>query len=279
MVRRALALTQKRYKNIRLLDRFKRVNKMVKSMNDIPADWGDDRSGSGGGWPKRILLVALIVVACYLTWRQFGHHRSGSADGIPTRDQPQVLSLQPELTARQALAEGEYDQAWGVIQKHNLVVLAAELQDELDIPFNFNYDLNHSVPSREGRLQLPEATRYWARLRVGPRSYLYLLQRNTAGGWRLLFPNEQYADDENPVTAAEMDIPKTGRFINETGPGTETLYQLSSRWRQVKLERLVQEAIRVTGHEQPLLDYIAASLRAKREYPGIVCKKFEIDHQ
>jgi hypothetical protein len=282
MVRRALALILRRYKNIRLLDRFKRVNKMVKSANDIPADWGEDNPGSRGRWPRKLLLMTLIVIAGYFAWRQFGPRLFDPANDMSSRDSRSdapSLPSQAEQDATRALAEGRYDQARDAIRRNELSKLYANLYEELDVPFNFNYDLNDPVASRDGRLQLPEATRYWAHLRVGPRCYLYLLQRNTAGRWRFLFPNEQFADGANPVAAADIDIPKTGRFLNETGPGTETLYQLSSRWRQERLEKLAQEAIRFPGHEQPLLDYMAESLRAKREYPGLVCKKFEFDHQ
>ena len=251
---------------------------MAKNIDDvIRYDSGGDRPSRGGyGWVIKLALILLVIGAGYLLCRQYANRLSSRTDPQPAQTKS---ADQSEAAVLKALAQGEYGQAWRKIERHQLAGLAETLQNELVVPFYFKYDLPAAAPMRNDRLQLPIKTPYYIILDPGESCYIYLLQCNSAGEWRQLFPNDQYADGENPYSSGEIYIPKYGRFLNETGPGKETLYLLASRWRQEKLENLIQKVVHSSTEEKQILDYINNSLEAKHEFHGVVCKKYEFDHE
>ncbi|HOX84531.1 MAG TPA: DUF4384 domain-containing protein [bacterium] len=247
---------------------------MIKKDDEIDNKYDGGRKARPG-WPKYLIVLVLFISASYIVYLlcflPLAEHKS---------DKRAVMDSisHHETMAREALAQGKYQEVWQEIQKNHLAELSAELQDQLEVTFYFKYDLPQAVPAVDDRLQLPINTRYWIVLHPSETCYIYLLQCNTAGEWQQLFPNTKYAEGENPSTSGEIYIPKYGRFLNETGQGTERLYLLATRWRQDYLENLILKAVQNADHEQPLLDYIELNLGAKLAHAGIVCKEFAFDH-
>ena len=282
-----MAAAHRRYKHIYFFDRFKRVNKMAKTIDDVID------LGSGGRPPRRplgrrllqVALLALIVASGWLLYHKYAADPNSDVERREARpfksSDDEESGRQPgreEVRARQALARGEYARARQIMDQHQLPSLSRQLHEGLGVSFFFKYDMLEQAPVHNDRLQLPIKTPYYAILSPQESCYLYFLQRNTAGEWRLLFPQTLEAGGGNPVIADSLWIPENGRFLNETGPGTETLYLLATRWRQEKLEQLVTAVTGSSGHEQQILDYIDSGLTAKLEYPGVVCKKIAFDH-
>lgn len=236
---------------------------------------------SGEGKSRRVwkpilglLLLLMATGGGYLLFAHFADEAS---------DQPAVPVLQntlanAEAEARSALARGDYNQASAVIERNQLGEPGAWLKDTLTVTFLFNYDLPQPAIKRDGRLQLPAGTTYYAAVKPEERCYLYLLSRDAAGVWRQLLPDADLPNGANPMAPLHQSIPDTGRFDTPGSDGTITFYLTASRWRQQGLEKMIQNTLHSAGQEKPLLDYFTRQREAMQKYPGIVCKELAFDH-
>lgn len=243
---------------------------MYKSMHN-----GGSKRRRTGTMLLGLAVFLLAVGGGYLIVSRIAMGTGGSqTSGMPN----QRRSLNAEATVREALAQGELDEASEYVKRHGLSMLNHLLEDTLAVTFLFNYDQPETAPIHNGRLQLPAGTPFFAIVQPAERCYLYLLRRTTTGQWQQLFPAAGSTSGGNPAAPMEMSIPYSGRLYNECGPGTETLFLFASRWRQEKLEKWIQKVQKSPGREELLLDYYADQRRAMQKYPGIVCKEYAFDH-
>ncbi len=222
-----------------------------------------------------LALLLLLAGGGYLIYKSFS-----SEGGVPQATAPASKSevAKAEISVREALAQGQYDQASRESERNRLDVFSAWLHDTLSVTFLFNYDLPQPAPVKEGRLQLPDGTPFYVTIQPKERCYLYLLCRDSAAEWQQLYPDANLPNGANPLAPVLRSIPDSGRFTSSGGPGTETLYLSASRWRQQGLEKLIQNVLQASGREAPLLDYLSRQREAMQVYPGIVCKVYAFDH-
>lgn len=141
----------------------------------------------------------------------------------------------------------------------------------------------HFIPrarqSSAGPLKLSRGDEYWLYVSISSRCYLYVLERSSTGRLKLIFPEPEFSSLSNPVDN-DLRLPESYSVnlrVDDSQPGTYTLYILASVWQQKRLETLI------SGGLQPNETEISALLQAAEQetsrVPGLAFAAYQLQYE
>jgi hypothetical protein len=181
---------------------------------------------------------------------------SGGAAFWKIRRPPQPVPL-PEVAQQVVDARGaaQYDRALQLLDQGlkshsdapSIRALSEELQQDLKPTILPYYPRHGALPSKSqqpgSRPRLtPEDKFYFTvnLVEVSRQCYVYMFLVDSAGDWKVLFPNKTYSPNKNPLSPALYQVPDPiGKELRPADtPGEEKVFFVVANWRIGALEDL-----------------------------------------
>lgn len=234
-----------------------------------------------GAWG--LLCCAIVFLFVYYNISKGGHREKVT---------PKTEKTLPKKTfIRSALYDGNYELILKEFDENRIEAkeFSPSLFDTLSVEFKLTYlpDNNTPLQSDIKKISLNSSEPYHLIVDVSEKCYLYVLQQTSSNTMVQLFPNKEYSSLDNPLDARELRIPEGTQWIYlDKFAGKETIYLIATRWRQKKLENLLQALNSMPSDsgslrpiQQGLLEYLDNQHFGSRYFPNIAFSKYEFAHE
>jgi hypothetical protein len=105
--------------------------------------------------------------------------------------------------------------------------------------------------------------------------YLYIVQRGSSKTWSVLFPNSDYENGNNRITAVRRQvIPGKARFTFDDTPGTERIFLVFARKPEPDLEKLIYK---LSGGDDSKPEAKPASTPSESAAPKVMMASAKLD--
>jgi hypothetical protein len=105
--------------------------------------------------------------------------------------------------------------------------------------------------------------------------YLYIVQRGSSKTWSVLFPNSDYQNGNNHITAVRRQvIPGKARFTFDDTPGTERIFLVFARKPEPDLEKLIYK---LSSGDEAKPDPKPASTPTESAVPKVMMASAKLD--
>jgi len=197
-----------------------------------------------------VLAIILVFVSNYFPFWESSNESVNQ--GIEMMANPEESENSNVTELINLLEEGEYLEAIEVVSSElkekpkdkEFLNWYKMLMNELNIELKFNYLPGQGKPktpnaSELSNLTLTQDDPYYFTISSFEKCFLYIYRISNKGNTEVLFPNDNYGNNDNPYPGGKVRIPEGYDWLRTPkGSGTETIYVIASRWEITELENL-----------------------------------------